>query len=193
MKKKMQGQGDVGYLEKDFVQGKMVATVQLRQSSSGVSATWWVSGPGDLWMLHLLLELQMQMSSSDLDSAVERCDELVLKHILPLAEMSGNSGGLLALAPDSTPELRKELTLKHIELHGKTEVFVNSLDDSLKTVHLYLAAKGFGVKNPVLFVAEFFGSPTSTITRRLARARDNGLLSKQRPQVASRETANESD
>lgn len=193
MSKKQQVQHENGYLEKDFIQGKIVATVQLRELSDGVSATWWVSGPGEMWMLHLLLELQMKLTSSDIKTALERCDDLAQNHIFPLAAMSGNSGGLLSLAPENAPELRKEMALKHINLHNQTEILTSGLDDSIKTVHLYLAAKGFGVKNPILFVADFFSTPTSTITRRLARARDNGLLTKQRPQIASKEIDSKKD
>lgn len=183
MAKKMQTLLDDGYFEKDFYQGKMVATVQLRQTVEGFSATWWVSGPGELWMLRLLLELQMQITTQDLATAIKRCELLVDQHIFQLATYSSLSGGLRSLAPENSPELRNALAVKHLEAHKKLENFLPSLGDAFSTIQLYMVAKGFGVKSPVNFVANYLSLPTSTINRRLARARDKGQVAKERQGV----------
>jgi hypothetical protein len=180
MTKKTQDLEADNYLEKDYFLDKMVATVQLRETPDGVASTWWVSGPGELWMIRLLLELQMQISRKDLQSAVEFCDKLVQENIFPLAALSGQSGGLRNLAPENSAEVRLGLARKHISFHTSMEHLISDKSGTFSTAQLYFLAKGFAIKNPVQFMADFFDVPTSTITRRLTKAREDGLIPKHR-------------
>jgi hypothetical protein len=180
MAKKMQGPDSEGYFEFDFELDKFLATVQVQQNPEGVTSTWRVSGPGDLWFPHVLLELELPLMSGTKEELASRCEELWPKFIHPLAVEAKRSGGFTRKAYASSPEANEGITRKHIAFHAIHGVPTFGEGNDIVTAWIYLLAKGFGVKNPIAFVATHFEVPTSTITRRLARARDEGLIPKQR-------------
>jgi hypothetical protein len=63
-------------MEKHLYFGKMIATVHLTEGSDGILAHWFVSGPGDLWMIRLLLELKLKSPSSSMKEALEMAEEV---------------------------------------------------------------------------------------------------------------------
>jgi Fic family protein len=167
-------------MEKHFYFDKMIATVHLKEGSDGILAHWFVSGPGDLWMIRLLLELKLKSPSSSINEALEMAEEVAKTHIFPLAQISGQNGGVLELSNSDDYQNRLELADAHIRMHTERESLVNSDSLLFETAQLYFIAKGFGVKNAVSYVAQKLDVPLSTITRRLARCRDEGLIVKQR-------------
>jgi hypothetical protein len=178
MVKKKQEPFAGSYIEATVPHGDFVVSIQVRQSAEGFSGTWWVSGPGHKGMIRLLLEIQMQLSGEILEEAMSVAKGMVEPHILRLAKLSSIAGGMRVLAPENDAALRLQLAEKHIHFHKRTEGFYVEGEANAETVQLYFLAKGFGVKSPVNYVAKYLDVPISTITRRLARARDEGLIPK---------------
>jgi len=167
-------------MEKHLFLDKMIATVHLTESPDGILAHWFVSGPGELWMVRLLLELKLKLSSSSLKEALETAEEIARTHVFPLAKISSQNGGVLELSNTDDYLNRFQLADAHIDLHKERETLLNSDSLLFETAQVYFLAKGFGVKNSVSYVAQKLEVPLSTITRRLARCRDEGLIVKQR-------------
>jgi len=184
MARKMQGQHIDGYFELDFSLGakSMFITIQaVPYGETSVATTWWVSGLGELWMPYLLLKLELTLPYRTKKSFEQNCKELAISYVAALAEISARSGGMVAPAPENSPEVSESLALMHFSHHMNTPRF-SEATDSMETGTLYLMAKAFGVKNPVRYVADHFNVGVTTITKRLTRHRDSGFIPKSRVQ-----------
>lgn len=158
----------------------MFITVQaVPNGEASMATTWWVSGLGELWMPYLLLKLELTLPYQTDESFEQACKEIARSYVAVLADFSARAGGMVATAPENTPETSEDLAMMHFSHHMNTARF-SAATESMQTGTLYLMAKAFGVKNPVRYVADHLKVGVTTVTKRLTRYRDSGFIPKSR-------------
>lgn len=111
-------------------------------------------------------------------------DRITLKSILtsfiePLGRQFMDSASF-GEAPDRrSHEQRQAAIVAHLGKHDSFQLFGHKDDLYPRTAREYNFVKSFGLGTAVAAIAAFESVPSSTITRRLSRARDAGLVAKQ--------------
>lgn len=165
-----------------FATDQYVGVVEVIKSEEGVKTQWWVSGFSASEKFGLLLQLQIALAEDSESGSQLRIRELV-PTILALAKGSASVGGIDApfIAPE--PQVRKMIVLEHLAIAATSRIFDRAAYDLMQlTAFEYSLCTSFGLKTQIDTLAEFHGLPVSTISRRVARARDLGLISKPRIQ-----------
>ena len=182
MARKIQGPHLQGYFDFHFASedGALFFSVQaVPQADSSVVTSWWVSGLGESWIPNLLLKLEFSMASATPPELKARCKVLASEEIARIASISAAAGGMITTPPQNSPEVSASLAKRHFKHHISHPRF-SLAPASLATGTLYLMSKAFGVKNPIQFISREFEVKASTVTRRLTRFRDDGLIPKLR-------------
>lgn len=155
----------------------LFATVEFKSVSGATLSYWDVLSLDEHKLPILLFRGSLVLPLSDEISTLDKAREIFFSHVKPLAQLS-QAGSGFKIAPDfafSSVEAAFEFHAKQFEETLRKE---EALSDSLLTGGLYRLAKLLGVKKPVSSLATFLSLPESTVSRRLTRLRDAGLIDK---------------
>jgi hypothetical protein len=166
---------------------KNVLTIVVR-SSSGIVSSYWTAtrllesgGISQTFQLELPHEIGPNNKPAEAEQIVfSECSDVFESFVRPLLELQSNHQGRIPafVAPDHF--IRVRLALTHMKLHESIQNLGDVSENlNLRTTRLYQIAKAFGIGTAVQVIADFEGVGSTTITRRLGRARDAKLLEKQ--------------
>ena len=158
----------------------LVVVIELEFVDEVLSSHWSVSGVVSNGRVALLLQLRIGLSATTETEALVEC-EAKKTTILTLARDSAKAGGLRAPLALMEGMDRFELAKAHMRLLDRA--FLLGQDRkalNVRTAKQYEVCKAFGLTSVVQFLAAFEQVPISTITSRLAKSRDAGLIPKTR-------------
>ena len=179
MENKMEGRSPTAH-DIELVVEDMAIVVELKVIDGVVASQWWVTGLTEKGSVALLLQLQLGLAGKDEASARNSC-QVLMPVIVQLAKSSASAGGLNV--PLVLPHAwnKSQFALAHLRLLDVAGVIKNSsVELAQQTALQYQLANALGVTKQVELLAEHLGVPVSTVRRRLAKARDQGFLSKKR-------------
>lgn len=155
----------------------LLATVEFKAANGIFTSSWLITGIGKDNLPCLALSVSVPLLATSEASSIAEANQLFESYLEPLALKSLSNGGLsrsTVKGSDST-NTAFELHAKHFEESIAGRPVVN---DTFVTAGLYLLAKLLEVKKPIDFLTSFMRLPESTISRRLTKARDSGLIAK---------------
>ena len=165
----------------DFVASAMglVVSVDLKAANKRLESYWLVSALRSDEVLELVLDLRVPLVAINEDEALKECQAHLSAFIEPLGRqlMGSESFGE---APDRrTHDEQQAAIVAHLTHHDRFQLLGHREDLYPRTAKEYNFVKSFGLGTAVAAMASFESVPSSTITRRLSRARDAGLVVKQ--------------
>jgi len=168
------------YFDFAFAAERLVGVVQIARDELGYVSQWWVSGFATTKRFGLLLQVQIAVAGETEFEALVAVRDLI-PTILLLAKKSAETGGVTSPFISPEPQIRKRFVLEHLEVAFSSGIFESIKNDlMLQTAIEYGLCTSFGLNSQIETLAEFHNLPTSTISRRVARARDLGLIAKPR-------------
>jgi hypothetical protein len=168
----------------EFSMGKNFATVEVKMSSGTALSVWTVSGQTPDHGPRMLLQMQIGLATHNEVAQFAECKKLA-KLVFTLSEHSALGGGLSAPTLMLETERRIRVALIHFQELDSRGLLTSSESLNVRTSRQHELCKSFGIAKSVEFLAEYEGVPLSTIQRRLAKARDAGLIAK-RPDMNKR-------
>lgn len=164
-----------------------ILTVVVRKSNGIVSSYWTATrlleggSISQTFQLELPHEIEPNLAPTEVDLIVfAECSEVFESHVKSLIELQANRQGRIPAFVDPDHSIRVRLALSHMKLHEGIQNLGNVSENlNLRTTRLYQIAKAFGLGTAVQVIADFEKVGSTTITRRLGRARDAGLIEKQ--------------
>jgi hypothetical protein len=165
----------------DFIASAMglVVSVELKAANKRLESFWLVSAKRSDDVLELVLDLRLPLGGVNEDEALEECQSILTSFIEPLGRQFMDSASF-GEAPDrGTHEQRQLAIVAHLRQHDSFQLLGHKDDLYPRTAKEYNFVKSFGLGTAVSAIAAFESVPSSTITRRLSRARDAGLVAKQ--------------
>lgn len=157
--------------------GDLFATVEFKFVSGATTSYWDVLSLDQNNLPILLFRGALTLPLRDESSTLESAREVFESYVKPLSLLALDGGGLR-----EAPEFETSAIANAFEIHARE--FEGTLRESgafsepLLTGGLYRLTKLLGVKKPVSSLAHFLRLPESTVSRRLTRLRDAGLIDK---------------
>lgn len=165
----------------DFVASAagLVVSVDLKAANKRLESYWLVSAKRSDEVLELVLDLRVPLGASNEDMALDECQAILTSFIEPLGRQFMSSASF-GEAPDRRTHEEKQMAIvAHLSHHDRYQQLGHKDDLYPRTAKEYSFVKSFGLGTAVSAIAAFESVPSSTITRRLSRARDAGLVAKQ--------------
>ncbi len=165
----------------DFIASAMglVISVELKAANKRLESYWLVSAKRSDDVLELVLDLRLPLGAVNEDEALKECQSILTSFIEPLGRQFMGSSSF-GEAPDRrSHEQRQAAIVAHLGKHDSFQLLGHKDDLYPRTAREYNFVKSFGLGTAVAAIAAFESVPSSTITRRLSRARDAGLVAKQ--------------
>ena len=165
----------------DFIASAMglVISVELKASNKRLESYWLVSAKRSDDVLEFVLDLRVPLGAVTEDEALKICQSILTSFIEPLGRQFMDSASF-GEAPDRlSHDQRQAAIVAHLGKHDSFQLLGHKDDLYPRTAREYNFVKSFGLGTAVSAIAAFESVPSSTITRRLSRARDAGLVAKQ--------------
>jgi DNA-binding transcriptional ArsR family regulator len=162
-----------------FKANGLVATVEFKSGLGDSFSIWTVTGLDSSNLPVLLLRAVLPLAFSDEASARTAASKVFESHIMPLATLASAAGGMVV-----NPTLDDAHVTSVFSAHAGHfqsslgQLNAESVSSTLVTGGLYRLAKVLGVKKPVSTISSYLELPESTVSRRLTRLRDSGLIEK---------------
>lgn len=163
-----------------YVDGQLISTVEIKQSSRGFSADAWISARFEDNELSLILRFQAPLGQVEGEKeAAAAFEALYIRVIKPLAMESIALGGLADSINPPDPSTRRRLAWAHLKLHADAgHIPFEKSPVAVRTALEYKLIKSFGFHAATPLIAEFEGINTVAVDQRLHMAREAKLLAK---------------
>lgn len=163
-----------------FTDGDVVGVAEVKMQEGRAVSYWWLSGLTADNRMSLLVQVQIGVSGATGIEAEQNAYQFV-KPLVAIAKTSAQSGGIRAELMLPEVSKRQSFALGNLVLieklgllgDGKSEIYV-------RTAREYQLCESFGVTNSVETLSAFEEVPTTTIRKRIERARELGLLERRR-------------
>lgn len=156
----------------EFFEGRLYATVELKDSGDGWISEWWVSRKLDQDLgVQLLGHIRVPVYG-ELKEAAKRRLGFIYEDVVHFADSV--AGGFGSVGTGGDVATARKHAKAHMQVWSDT---VPNIKKTEHTVFLYQLAVDFGVNNPAALIAEVEVLPSvRTVHDRLAHARRIGLL-----------------
>ena len=185
MIKKYQGVSPRATKHLEFIDRELVAVVQMQELGKGIQCHWTISGVSESGEALLVLELKVSLQSRSEVETQRECAKSA-NTLFQIARSSLAAGGLVPSAGEPEGGGRAQLALVHMGVMDGIELLGDRTSRlSVRTSRQYSLCKSFGLTSIVKLMAQFEGVPITTVQRRLAKARNLGLIEKRKSEGIS--------
>lgn len=165
---------------------QMAVTVEVKEESGFHFAYWVASRVGANNHLDVFLELRLPLStrrhetSQQTESALfEECSKIFTLYIEPLLRRTQDAPRGIVAGERVSHEIRQLQAIAHLKLHDlQQSLGQDNKNLNRRTAMSFQLVKSFGVGTVIDALSSFENVGKTTMTRRVTRARDAGLIEK---------------
>jgi hypothetical protein len=166
--------------------GRIVLTIEVKKEHGVFVSYWFASKAGQQGDAAVFFELRLPLitpvngwGDEEEKRLLIECSGVFATFIRPLLEQYEDTPLGLIAGERLSHEVRTVQAIAHLRLHTSLQHFGdNSKNLNLFTAHQYQLVKSFGLGTVIEILSKFGNVEKSTITRRVTRARDAGLIEK---------------
>lgn len=168
-----------------FTEGDVVGVAEVKIQHGRAVSYWWLSGLTSDNRLSLLLQVQIGVSGITGIEAEKNAHQFI-KPLVAIAKTSALAGGIKAELMLPEVSKRQDFALGNLALIEQLGLLGDSKSELyVRTARQYQLCESFGVTNSVETLSAFEEVPTTTIRKRIERARELGLLERRRDKKVS--------